>query len=82
MIDILVNFTNEQPLRMLAWIGILYAFTGLYHQIYSNYKINFFQIIQIILLLIAIYINLNIEYKNTLKSIEIVKEHYGLKKNK
>jgi len=76
MIDILSEFTNNQPLRMLAWIGILYAFIGLGHQKWSIR--NYLGFVQIGLLLIAISINLNIEYKNTIKSIEIIKEHYGI----
>jgi len=80
MIDILSEFTNNQPLRMLAWIGILYAFIGLGHQKWSIR--NYLGFVQIGLLLIAISINLNIEYKNTIKSIEIIKEHYGIKKDK
>ena len=46
--DILIDFTNNQPLRMLAWIGIFYAFIGLGHQKWSFQVINYLGIAQII----------------------------------
>ena len=77
--DILIEFTNNQPLRMLAWIGISYAFIGLGHQKWNTR--NYLGFLQVALLLIAFYINFNIEYQKTIQSIEVIKEHYGLKKN-
>ena len=72
MCNILIEFTKNNPLRMLAWIGIFYSLAGLMQQkLYSTglLRIIFLAIWQFFLLFSAFYINFTIDLDNTIQSI-------------
>jgi len=68
--EILIEYTNNFPLRMLAWIGIIYAFTGLVNYYAKQF---FFIVIQILLLLVAVYINFTIDLDSINTNLEKIK---------
>lgn len=74
MIDILITFTDNQPLRMIAWIGVFYAFIGLGNQKWDfKDEINYVGIFQVILLIIISYINFNIELDSINQGLQNLK---------